>query len=70
MEALIYAATDGHDTDFTVKLCDVCPDGRSVNLCDGIIRGRFRNGLDKEELLEPGKVYPFTIDCWATAWTF
>ncbi len=70
VEALIYAATDGHDTDFTVKLCDVCPDGRSVNLCDGIIRGRFRNGLDKEELLEPGKVYPFTIDCWATAWTF
>ena len=44
--------------------------GVSRNICDGIIRARFRNGLDHEELLQPGKVYAYDIDCWATAWTF
>ncbi len=70
ISALIYAATDGKDTDFTVKVCDVYPDGRSVNVCDGLVRGRFRDGLVCEKLLEPGKVYGFRIDCWSTAWTF
>ncbi len=70
VKAMIYAATDGKDTDFTVKVCDVHPDGRSVNVSDGLIRGRFRDGLICEKLLEPGKVYGFEIDCWSTAWTF
>lgn len=70
VRAMIYAATDGRDTDFTVRLCDVAEDGTSYNICDGILRGRFRNGQEKEELLEPGKVYEYDIDCWATAWTF
>ncbi len=70
VKAMIYAATDGKDTDFTVKVCDVYPDGRSVNICDGLIRGRFRDGLLCEKLLEPGSVYAFSIDCWSTAWTF
>ena len=70
VRATLYAATDGKDTDFTVKLCDVTEDGVSRNICDGIIRARFRNGLDHEELLQPGKVYAYDIDCWATAWTF
>ena len=39
IKAVIYASTDGPDTDFTAKLCDVYPDGRSWNLCDGIVRG-------------------------------
>lgn len=70
VKALIYAATSAKDTDFTAKLCDVYPDGRSINICDGLIRGRFMNGQDEEILLEPGKVYPFGIDLWSTAWTF
>ena len=70
VHATLYAATDGKDTDFTVRLCDVTEDGVSRNICDGIIRARFRNGLDHEELLQPGKVYSYDIDCWATAWTF
>ncbi len=68
--ALIYAATDGFDTDFTVKICDVSPDGKSYNICDGLKRGRFLQGTDKERLLEPNRVYPYEIDCWYTAWTF
>lgn len=70
VKAVIYAATDGKDTDFTVKVCDVGPDGRSINLCDGLLRGRFLNGFDEEILLEPGKAYAYGIDCWATSWTF
>jgi len=68
--AVIYASTTAKDTDFTVKICDVYPDGRSVNLCDGLLRGRFLNGNEAEVLLEPDRIYPFEIDCWATAWTF
>ncbi|HET7055437.1 MAG TPA: CocE/NonD family hydrolase, partial [Thermomicrobiales bacterium] len=59
--------TDGPDTDFTAKLVDVYPDGKAWNLCDGIVRGRFRNGRGPAELLTPGEVYAFEIDCWVTS---
>ncbi len=63
----LYAATDGRDTDFTAKLVDVLPDGTAWNLCDGIVRARYRDGRGPAELLEPGEVYEFTIDCWVTS---
>ena len=66
----LYASTDGLDTDFTAKLIDVYPDGKAWNLCDGIIRGRYRNGRAPAELLTPGEVYEFTIDCWVTSNVF
>lgn len=70
VRAVIYASTDCRDTDFSVKVCDVYPDGRSVNLCDGLLRGRFLDGMDEEKLLTPDQIYAFNIDCWATSWTF
>ena len=66
----LYASTDGPDTDFTAKLVDVHPDGHAVNLCDGIIRGRYRDGTSEQKLLEPGRVYEFTIDLWPTSNVF
>ena len=66
----LHASTDGRDTDFTGKLTDVAPDGRSVNLCDGIIRGRYRESTERQVLLEPGTVYEFTIDLWPTSNVF
>jgi putative CocE/NonD family hydrolase len=66
----LYASTDGPDTDFTAKLIDVFPDGRAWNLCDGIIRGRFRTGRAPAELLTPSEVYAFTIDLWVTSNVF
>ena len=66
----LHAATDGPDTDFAAKLVDVFPDGRAVNLCDGIIRGRYRQGTDRQVLLEPGTEYEFTIDLWPTSNVF
>jgi uncharacterized protein len=66
----VYASTDGPDTDFTAKLCDVYPDGRSWNLCDGIVRGRHRNGRGPAEFLTPGEIYEFEIDLWVTSNVF
>ena len=66
----LYASTDGPDTDFTAKLVDVHPDGHAVNLCDGIIRGRYREGTTAQKLLDPGRVYEFTIDLWPTSNVF
>ncbi len=66
----LHAATNGRDTDFTAKLVDVHPDGHALNLCDGIIRGRYREGTSKQKLLEPGQIYEFTIDLWPTSNVF
>ncbi|MBM3947050.1 MAG: CocE/NonD family hydrolase, partial [SAR202 cluster bacterium] len=63
----LWATTDGRDTDWTAKLVDVYPDGKSVNLCDGIIRARYRQGTDKAVLLNPGQPYDYTVDLVATA---
>lgn len=63
-------SSDCPDTDFTVKLCDVYPDGRSMLVTDGILRARFRNGFDREEFLSPGEVYELTVDLWSTSLVF
>ena len=67
----LYASSSARDTDFTGKLVDVYPDGaKAVNLTDGIIRARYRNGTENAELLAPGQVYEYTIDLWATSNVF
>lgn len=70
VRARLWVETDAPDTDFVVKLCDVYPDGRSFNLCEGVLRARFRNGVEREELMKPGKVYPVEIDLWSTSVIF
>ena len=66
----LFAGTHGPDTDFTGKLVDVFPDGYAMNLCDGIIRGRYRESLEYQKLLEPGTVYEFSIELWPTSNVF
>ncbi len=66
----LWASSTATDTDFTVKLCDVYPDGRSMIVLDGIIRARHRNSMEKSELMEPGKIYEFEIDLWSTSLVF
>jgi uncharacterized protein len=70
VEALLYAATDGQDTDFTAKLVAVAPDGRALNLCDGILRARYRTSFARAELLEPGKVYAYRVQLGSTSYVF
>ncbi len=67
VKAFLYAASSAKDTDFTAKLVDVSPDGKAINLCDGIIRARYRNSDTKLELIEPGKDYRYEIDLWVTS---
>lgn len=66
----LHAASSAVDTDFTGKLLDVHPDGRAIYLCDGIIRASFRNGPSGMSRIEPGKVYEYDIDLWATSNVF
>jgi len=66
--AELYARTDSKDTDFMAKLIVVKPDGMAFNLVDGVIRARYREGFENEVLIEPGKVYKYTIDMWATSY--
>ena len=63
----LYAKSTATDTDFTVKLVDVYPDGTAVNLNDGILDVRFRDSLSSPSPIEPGKVYKYTIHVWPTS---
>ena len=67
VKAVVYAASGARDTDFTAKLVDVFPNGYAMNVAQGIIRARYRDSWEEPTLLEPGKVYEYTIDLWATS---
>ena len=69
VSAEIFASTSGPDTDWMIKLCDVHPDGRMLNVCDGVIRASMRDGIARA-LLTPGVVERYTIDLWATSMVF
>ena len=57
----LFVSSDRTDTDFSARLCDVYPDGRSMIMTQGIRRARFRNAYDKEELMIPGQMYRIII---------
>lgn len=67
LDALLYVSSSAKDTDFTVKLIDVYPDGRAFNVQEGILRARYREGQHKEVWMKPGGVYPLLIDVDATS---
>lgn len=64
----LFACSTARDTDFTAKLVDLQEDGKAMNVTDGIVRARYRNGI--EELLVPGEVNELTIECNPTAYVF
>ena len=57
----LYVSSNCPDTDFFVYLMDVYPDERSVLVSHGLMRARYRNGLEKQELMKPGEVYKVAI---------
>ena len=63
----LFASSSAPDTDFTARLIDVYPDGRSMNLCEGVIRARYRDSIEHPTLMEPGTVYEFTISLEVTS---
>ena len=79
VRVVLWAATDGPDTDWTAKLVDVRPTGFATNLCDGIVRGRWRRAQSADATaadrrtpvpLEPGRVERYEIDLMVTGNTF
>ncbi len=69
VRAVLYVATSGLDTDFIVKLCDVHPDGRTYNVCDGILRLSFRDGRTRQALT-PDECLRVEVDLWSTSMVF
>jgi len=68
MEATLYVSSDAKDTDFTVKVIDVYPDGRAYNLDETIQRARYREGYDKPVVwMEKDKVYKLTLQPMTTS---
>ena len=66
LEAVLYVVSSARDTDFTVKLVDVYPDGRAFNVQETILRARYRDGYDRVVLMEEGEVYELHLDLHAT----
>ena len=73
IEVKLYVGSDALDTDFTAKLLDIYPpsddypDGYHLNLCDSILRTRYRNSWTKPEMMTPGEIYPITIELTPTS---
>jgi len=67
IESTLYLSSDAKDTDVTIKLLDVYPDGRAYNLDETIQRVRYREGYEKEVFMEKGKVYKVNLTPMATS---
>lgn len=71
VEARLYAATSAKDTDFVVRLIDVYPDGRALNVTEGIVRARYRNSIWEEpSLVAPGQTCEYRIELLPAAIVF
>jgi uncharacterized protein len=74
----LFAASSAPDTDFVARLVDVYPDGRAICVADGILRASARESYPAPGVvspvppspIEPGGVYEYVIDLWATGITF
>jgi putative CocE/NonD family hydrolase len=69
VSAVLYASSSAKDTDWFMRLMTVDPKGKVLMLGDGTIRARFRESMSKPTLIEPGKVYAYTLDLWQTGIT-
>ncbi|MBZ5602207.1 MAG: CocE/NonD family hydrolase [Acidobacteriia bacterium] len=68
INATLYVSSDAKDTDFTVKVIDVLPDGTAYNLDETIQRARYREGYEKPPVwMEPGKVYKLALSPMTTS---
>ena len=65
--AVLYVSSETPDTDFTVKLVDVYPDGTAYNIQEAAKRMRYREGLSRAVFMEPDEVYEIRFDLHATS---
>lgn len=66
-QVTLHAASSAPDTDFFVRLIDVSPDGEAREVCHGLVRARYRYGLDKPLLITPGQIVTYTLRLRPTA---
>lgn len=67
---ILYVQSSAKDTDFTVKLVDVHPDGTAWNIDDTILRARYREGFHKQVFMEPGSIYEIRPSPMTTSYVF
>lgn len=70
VRAVVYLSSDAKDTDLAAKLIDVDEEGRAWNVVNGIARVRYRDGMAKPALMEPGKVYRVEVNIRSIAYYF
>ncbi len=70
VRAVLYIATSVNDTDFTVKLVDVRPNGNPLLVTDGIQRLRYRLSLDQPVFVQRNAAYQITVDAGVTSYVF
>jgi len=69
-EVEIYASSSAIDTDFFVRLADESHDGTTLEVSSGVVRARYRNSLEREDLLTPGEIVKYRIKLSPTACCF
>ncbi|HXI50336.1 MAG TPA: CocE/NonD family hydrolase, partial [Candidatus Saccharimonadales bacterium] len=67
VKLVLWATTTAPDTDFTGKLVDVDADGKAYNLCEGILRARWRESRTQARPAQPGEAARYEIDLWVTS---
>ncbi len=68
IDVTLYVSSDAKDTDFSVKILDVYPDGTAYNLDETIQRARYREGYDRPPVwMEAGKVYKVALQPMTTS---
>jgi uncharacterized protein len=70
VELRVFVSSSALDTDVTAKLVDVFPDGRALNLCDGVLRLRYREDPSRPMPLTPGEIYEVTVKLGVTSNVF
>ncbi len=70
VKVILHASSSAVDTDYTAKLVDVGVCGYARNVCDGIVRARYRKGVERAELLTPGEIVEYTLDLGPTSNVF
>jgi predicted acyl esterase len=73
IEVTLYLSSDAPDTDLFVLLedvypsCEEWPEGYRLNVADGIMRVRYRAGMDRPQRMEPGQIYPVEFALYPTS---
>ena len=69
VSAEIHASTSAIDTDWMIKLCEVRPDGKTFNICDGVLRASYQMHQSGQDF-KPGEVVKWNLNLLATAMVF